>query len=200
MLQEQQAQLQQMIHGLGETLKVITTKMEDQGAVARKAFADQKLLIDNLVETTRILREKATEPPFTGAYCHTKQPGVYRCAACGQPLFDAATKYESGSGWPSFYQPIVQQSVATTEDSSHFMQRTEVLCSRCGRINRKLPAPPFRNAQGQLIYEKVCADCWREWIGMGTKVINELRLPLSDPQAQKVFDQHMYEFLNLKPA
>ena len=74
----------------------------------------------------------------------------------------------------------------------------EVLCSRCGRVNRKLPAPPFRNAQGQLIHEKVCADCWREWIGMGTKVINELRLPLSDPQAQKVFDQHMYEFLNLK--
>lgn len=74
----------------------------------------------------------------------------------------------------------------------------EVLCNRCGRINRKLPAPPFRNPQGQLIFEKVCADCWREWIGMGTKVINELRLPLSDPQAQKVFDQHMFEFLNLK--
>jgi tol-pal system protein YbgF len=61
MLQEQQAQLQQMIHGLGETLKVITTKMDDQGAVARKAFADQKLLIDNLIETTRILREKADD-------------------------------------------------------------------------------------------------------------------------------------------
>ena len=76
----------------------------------------------------------------------------------------------------------------------------EVLCSRCGRINRKLAAPPFKNAQGQLIYEKVCADCWREWIGMGTKVINELRLPLSDPQAQKVFDQHMNEFLNLTPG
>lgn len=61
MLQEQQAQLQQMIHGLGETLKVITTKMDDQGSVARKAFADQKLLIDNLIETTRILREKADD-------------------------------------------------------------------------------------------------------------------------------------------
>jgi tol-pal system protein YbgF len=61
MLQEQQSQLQQMIHGLGETLKVITTKMDDQGAVARKAFADQKLLIDNLIETTRILREKADD-------------------------------------------------------------------------------------------------------------------------------------------
>ena len=65
------------------------------------------------------------------------------------------------------------------------------------RSARKMASPPFSNAQGKLIYEKICADCWREWIGMGTKVINELRLPLSDPQAQKIFDQHMREFLNL---
>jgi len=74
----------------------------------------------------------------------------------------------------------------------------QVLCSRCGRIGSKLAEPPFRNAQGKEIQEKVCQSCWREWIAMGTKVINELRLPLSDPQAQKVFDQHMYEFLNLR--
>ena len=55
------------------------------------------------------------------------------------------------------------------------------------------------SAQGKLIFETICADCWREWIGMGTKVINELRLPLNDPRAQKEFDRHMYEFLNLKP-
>ena len=61
----------------------------------------------------------------------------------------------------------------------------QVSCNRCGRVARKMPSPPFSNAQGKLIYEKICADCWREWIGMGTKVINELRLPLSDPQAQK---------------
>ncbi len=73
----------------------------------------------------------------------------------------------------------------------------QVSCNRCGRVARKMPSPPFSNAQGKLIYEKICADCWREWIGMGTKVINELRLPLSDPQAQKIFDQHMREFLNL---
>jgi len=73
----------------------------------------------------------------------------------------------------------------------------EVLCSRCGKLGRKLPDPPFSNAQGKEIYAKVCAPCWREWIGMGTKVINELRLPLADPQAQKIFDQHMREFLNL---
>jgi Fe-S cluster biosynthesis and repair protein YggX len=74
----------------------------------------------------------------------------------------------------------------------------EVQCTRCNQVKPKMPSPPFSNALGKEIHGKVCADCWREWIGMGTKVINELRLPLSDPQAQKVFDQHMIEFLNLK--
>lgn len=73
----------------------------------------------------------------------------------------------------------------------------EVQCSRCGKVGPKMAHPPFNNPQGRIIHEKVCANCWREWIGMGTKVINELRLPLSDPQAQKIFDQHMLEFLNL---
>lgn len=76
----------------------------------------------------------------------------------------------------------------------------EILCSRCGRVNPKLPAPPFSHPQGKFIYERICSPCWKEWIGMGTKVINELRLPLSDPQAQKIFDQHMMEFLNLSEA
>ncbi len=73
----------------------------------------------------------------------------------------------------------------------------EVLCSRCARIGKKLPKPPMRNELGKKIFDKVCSACWREWIGMGTKVINELRLPLSDPQANKIYDQHMVEFLNL---
>ena len=74
----------------------------------------------------------------------------------------------------------------------------EVLCQRCHRVARKLAKPPFSNAQGREIFEKICAECWREWIPMGTKVINELRLPLNDPQAQKLYDQHMLEFLNLR--
>src|SRR5688572_28506687 len=74
----------------------------------------------------------------------------------------------------------------------------QVFCQRCKQVNPRLPAPPFSNAQGKMIYDNTCAACWREWIGMGTKVINELRLPLSDPQAQKIFDQHMMEFLNLR--
>lgn len=74
----------------------------------------------------------------------------------------------------------------------------QVHCKRCGLVKPKMARQPFSHAQGKVIQDNVCADCWREWIGMGTKVINELRLPLSDPQAQKVFDQHMMEFLNLK--
>ncbi|HEX8322683.1 MAG TPA: Fe(2+)-trafficking protein [Tepidisphaeraceae bacterium] len=74
----------------------------------------------------------------------------------------------------------------------------EVQCKRCGLVKPKMARQPFSNAQGKLIQDNVCAECWREWIAMGTKVINELRLPLNDPQAQKVFDQHMLEFLHLK--
>lgn len=73
----------------------------------------------------------------------------------------------------------------------------QVHCKRCGRVGSKLPKPPMRNAFGQEIFENICADCWREAIGYGTKVINELRLPLNDPQASKLWDQHVREFLNL---
>ncbi len=83
-------------------------------------------------EQYRILREKGTEPAFTGEYAHTKTPGLYRCAACGQELFSSDTKYESGSGWPSFYQPLENDRVDRHEDSSHGMRRVEVTCSRCG--------------------------------------------------------------------
>jgi len=74
----------------------------------------------------------------------------------------------------------------------------QVACVRCHKVNPKLPKPPFKGANAQEIYEKICASCWREWIPMGTKVINELRLPLNDPQAQKIYDQYMMEFLNLR--
>lgn len=80
----------------------------------------------------RILREKGTEAPFTGAYVDEHGGGVYRCAGCGNELFDAATKFESGSGWPSFYQPMGPDAVETNPDRSFFMTRTEVHCSKCG--------------------------------------------------------------------
>jgi peptide-methionine (R)-S-oxide reductase len=82
-------------------------------------------------EQYRVMREKGTERPFTGEYEKSKDKGMYVCAGCGNPLFSSDTKYESGSGWPSFYQPLTEESVRTEEDGSMFMKRTEVLCSRC---------------------------------------------------------------------
>jgi peptide-methionine (R)-S-oxide reductase len=79
-----------------------------------------------------ILRQKATERPFTGEYVHTKTAGTYQCAACGQPLFASDTKFESGTGWPSFWDVIEQGNVDLIEDTSHGMHRTEVVCGRCG--------------------------------------------------------------------
>ena len=83
-------------------------------------------------EQYHILREKGTERAFTGEYAHTKEDGVYRCAACGQELFDSQTKYDSGSGWPSFYEPATPERVDNHEDGSFGMRRVEVTCSRCG--------------------------------------------------------------------
>lgn len=83
-------------------------------------------------EQYHVLREKGTERPYTGDYYKTKRPGVYRCAACGNELFSSETKYESGTGWPSFWAPIDPEKVETETDSSFGMRRTEVVCSRCG--------------------------------------------------------------------
>ncbi|MFQ5671729.1 MAG: peptide-methionine (R)-S-oxide reductase MsrB [Nitrospinales bacterium] len=80
----------------------------------------------------RICRKKDTEPPFTGEYWNTKEPGIYHCVCCGSPLFDARGKFDSGTGWPSFFEPVGRERVATDEDQSLFMRRTEVLCRQCG--------------------------------------------------------------------
>jgi peptide-methionine (R)-S-oxide reductase len=82
-------------------------------------------------EQYRVTREKGTERPFSGEYENTKEAGTYVCVACGNPLFSSETKYDSGSGWPSFYEPLSDESVTTESDDRHFMERTEVLCSRC---------------------------------------------------------------------
>jgi len=82
-------------------------------------------------EQYRITRCKGTEPPFTGEYYHHHEAGTYHCVACGNPLFSSDTKYESGSGWPSFWQPLDPAGVEERQDTSHGMRRVEVLCSRC---------------------------------------------------------------------
>jgi peptide-methionine (R)-S-oxide reductase len=100
----------------------MTDKIVKNDAEWRQTLTDEQF---------RIARMKGTERAFSGAYYRTKDDGVYQCVCCGQPLFDSATKFESGSGWPSFWQPLAEENVAAHDDRSHGMVRTEVLCSRC---------------------------------------------------------------------
>lgn len=83
-------------------------------------------------EQYEVTRQKGTERAFTGAYHDCKDPGTYRCICCGAELFSSDTKYDSGSGWPSFYQPLKPENVGEETDTSHFMRRTEVHCNQCG--------------------------------------------------------------------
>ncbi len=83
-------------------------------------------------EQYEILRRQGTEPPFSGEYTYNKEDGMYRCAACGNELFSSDTKFESGTGWPSFSEPATAEAVELRSDDSHGMKRTEVVCARCG--------------------------------------------------------------------
>lgn len=83
-------------------------------------------------EQYRVTREKGTESPFTGKYYAFKEQGVYKCSNCGNPLFTSNTKYESGTGWPSFWEPVSKDSLDYIEDTSHGTKRTEIICKRCG--------------------------------------------------------------------
>ena len=83
-------------------------------------------------EQYRVTRKKGTEPAFTGEYHDCKDPGMYRCIGCGAALFDSNTKFDSGTGWPSFYAPADAANVGEEEDRSLFMRRTEVVCNNCG--------------------------------------------------------------------
>lgn len=82
-------------------------------------------------EQFEVCRNKGTERAFTGEYYDCREAGIYRCVCCGAELFDSGTKFDSGTGWPSFYQPVEESGVKTEDDTSHGMRRTEVMCGRC---------------------------------------------------------------------
>ena len=101
-----------------------------EGEKVVRSAADWKQLLTD--EQYHILREEGTERAFTGEYWDHKGHGVYRCAGCGLDLYHSSTKYKSGTGWPSYYQPVAEENVSTRVDSSFFMVRNELVCSRCG--------------------------------------------------------------------
>ncbi|MEB3212286.1 MAG: peptide-methionine (R)-S-oxide reductase MsrB [Leptolyngbyaceae bacterium] len=113
--------------------------------VQRIEKSDQEWKAKLTDEQFRVTRKKGTERAFTGQYWDNKAAGTYECVCCGTPLFDSETKFESGTGWPSFWAPITEENVALEEDRSLFMRRTEVLCAACdahlGHVFEDGPAP-----------------------------------------------------------
>jgi peptide-methionine (R)-S-oxide reductase len=110
---------------------------------AKVTKTDEEWRRDLTREQYEVLRRKGTERPFTGEYCSVKEPGLYRCVGCGAELFRSGTKFESGTGWPSFFEPVSADAVTVEEDASYGMVRTEVMCATCdGHLGHVFPDGP----------------------------------------------------------
>lgn len=119
-----------------------------------KKFSDEELKKKLTPEQYRVLRQKGTEAPFTGQLLHNKEDGMYVCPVCGSELFSSSTKFDSGSGWPSFYDVASTGAVNLVEDNSHGMHRVEVECATCGSHLGHV----FNDAQGQPTGMRYCIN------------------------------------------
>ena len=120
-------------------------------------FSDDELKKKNPA-LYHIAREKGTEAPFSGQYVDTKDQGMYTCAVCGNELFSSATKFDSGTGWPSFTDPVNKENVVLQEDNSHGMRRTEVLCKKCGaHLGHVFPDGPGESGERYCL-NSLCLD------------------------------------------
>ena len=121
------------------SIKAMTTNIEKTDEQWREQLTPEQY---------EVLRRKGTEPPFTGRYVHSKEDGIYRCAGCGADLFSSDTKFESGTGWPSFYEPAENANIELVSDTTHGMVRTEVVCGRCGgHLGHVFPDGPAPTGQ-----------------------------------------------------
>ena len=122
---------------------------------------DEELKKEN-PELYHVAREKGTEAAFTGKYVHTKEKGMYKCAVCGQELFPSDTKFDSGSGWPSFYD-AVPGAIKTKPDNSHGMERTEVVCANCGaHLGHLFDDAPQTPTGARYCINGICLDLEKE--------------------------------------
>ena len=108
------------------------TDGDSDGGTGPVAKTEEQWRAELTPQQYQVLRHAGTEAPFSGEYVHTKADGTYRCAGCGAELFDSKTKFDSGTGWPSFYEPVNRAQVELIPDRAHGMVRTEVRCKRCG--------------------------------------------------------------------
>jgi tetratricopeptide (TPR) repeat protein len=159
-------------------------------AEAAKSFQRVIALNPNIAKAYQLLGEAQLQTGHRDLAVQTLSEAVHVAHRRGELM----TKDEASAKLKELGAPVPQFADPRTQ----VVSAGEVFCKRHGGVGPKLEKAPFRTAFGQEIFENTCANCWREAIGFGTKVINELRLPLADPQAQKAWDQHIREFLNLK--